>query len=330
MDKNILSRALSQCYIVICKFSDKGEEYIHSTLNEKIILHVTGKDYLPNKITEKIYNENTHIIFDLKNEQFLECNLDEITQIIYPGFPFEISPHYVVNPNFSGKITPEDIFNYQANDLDLLKKLKTYQKDNNPENNFISNSMLLNIKLINVGNALKKLFLEENNDVLAKDNLCSDICNQYIPTIEFLDKHYLEYVFSQNIDKGSAVINYKYLNQLQKLIALLKENNLELDNLDETNSKNLSKYKELWKKLIQQTCSKLISELTDDTEKFKEEFPELSSEQEEVKFVIDTLTNTASEIDFNMFDNPRSLFSFWPPILYPSPEYVLDTVYLKK
>lgn len=327
MDKDILSRALLKCYIIICKFSDKGEEYVHATLNPKIIEYVTGK---LTDIRDLTKNDKVHTLFDLKNEVITEYEIEDISQITYPGLPFEISPNYIINPNFGDKISIDEILKHQAKELDMLKHIKTFQKDNSPKNNFIPSSLLLNIKLINVANSLKDSFIKDNSEALEKDNLCKDICNQYLPTIEFLDKHYLEFIFTKNVDKGSAAINYKYLTQLQKLLVLLKENNLELDNLDEPNSKNLNKYKDLWQLLIEKSCEALINELTEDTDKFKEEFPELSTEQEEVKFVIDTLKTTSKEVDYNIFVTPRELFSFWPPILYPPPEFVLDTVYLKK
>lgn len=327
MDKYILSRALLKCYIIISKFTDKGEEYVHATLNPKIIEYVTGSTI---EIRDITCTDKVHTIFDLKNEKILEYEISNISQISYPGLPFEISPNYIINPNFGDRINIDEILIHQAKELDILKHLKTYQKDSLPENNFIPSSLLLNIKLINVANSLKDTFIKDNKDAIDKDNMCKDICNQHLPSIEFLDKHYLEFIFSKNVDKGSAAINYKYLTQLQKLLTVLKENNLELDNLDEPNSRNLEKYKELWRTLIEKNCDALIKELTEDTDKFKEEFPELSSEQEEVKFVIDTLKNTSKGIDYSIFATPRELFSFWPPILYPSPEFVLDTVYLKK
>jgi len=326
MDKTILRLALEKCYIIIAKFTAKGEEYVHATLDPNIIKYITDRDVaVPAIISE----DTVHTIYDLKNEKWIEYKIDDISQILYPGLPFEISPNYIINPEQADRVSKDEVFGHQVNDLAQLKVLKTYQKDNNIENNFIPNALLQNIKLINASNTLKEMFLAGNKNVLEKDSLSNNICYQNIPSIKFIDKYYLEAIFSQNIDKNLAVINYKYLSQLKKLVELLKVNNLDLDNLDDVSSKNLEKYKKLWEKLIKECCDNLISELTQDIDKFKSEFPELSSDQDEVKFVIKTLKNTSKEIDFKLFNTPRSLFSFWPPILYPSPEYVLDMVYLK-
>jgi len=326
MHKDVLLRALKKCYIIICCFSNKGEEYIHASLNRKIIEYITKK---PREKREIVSTHEIHTLFDLKNEVWMDLDTKKITQFELPGLPHEVGPHYVVNPAFEGRVLSEEFFNFQKPELDKLLELKTFQTNNDTENNFIPSSLLLNIKLINFAAQNKQNFINNKQTILEKDSISKEICSSYMPEIKFRDKAYIQKLFETKIDKNIAVINVKYLKQIDNLQNILLANKLELDNLDEEDSKNLVAYKDLWKGLIDSVCDNLINELTQDNDKFKKEFPELSSEEDEVKFVINTLKNTSKDIDFNKFKTPRELFSFWPPILYPAPEYVLDSVFLK-
>jgi len=326
MDKDVLFRALKKSYIIICCFNNKGEEYIHASLNRKIIEYVIKKPW----VKQEFISTNTlHTVYDIKNETFFNLDTSKISQFEIPGLPYEVGPHYIVNPGFEGKVLADEVFEFQKPELDKLIEIKSYQTNNNVENNFIPFNLLHNLKLLNAAAFYKTRFLEDHNNVIKNDALTKDICSGYLPEIKFLDKAYIQKLFESDINKNDAVINLNYLKQIEKLNSILSKNNLEFPRLDEENNLSLEEYKKLWKNLIQDTCNKLIVELTSDNDKFKNEFPELATDQEEVAFVIKTLKDTSNDIDFTKFKTPRELFSFWPPILYPAPEYVIDSVFLK-
>jgi hypothetical protein len=86
----------------------------------------------------------------------------------------------------------------------------------------------------------------------------------------------------------------------------------------------MEKYINCWKDIINQHAKEIIANLENEKAIFIENNPSSTIEIEEMNFVLEILKNLTNDIDFSKFKTPMELFSFWPPVLYPAPDFVLD------
>jgi len=117
-----------------------------------------------------------------------------------------------------------------------------------------------------------------------------------------------------DIPHSNLISNKKYPYDLNFRKAWTVENNKLIVNLD--------KAKQIWKDIIRDYANKAILKLNEEIQLYLEQ-ADLESIKElgEVKQILKNVHTTVDEIDFKSLDH---LKSYWPTILFPAPDFVLN------
>ena len=320
-DKNLVLRALKKAYIIIQNHDDQGCSVIHCTLNNKISEKVFGKT-----LSVDNNKDGTVNVVDLKNECVVEVDLTKITAITYPGFPFEISPVYILNPSYEGILSEDEIIAAQEPAFIELQEIKNIQLDKFPENNFIPSDFISRYSL---QYAIHKHYLSKILSLDDKNLINTDkVFSKYKDKLKLFtvpDKqNYLniltELEVFNNVNVSSRV-RFFSSPQVKEMISKL---NLNLSDIDTEDQVILEKCIHAWKQLIKEYSEKAVITLEQEKQTFIENNKDSTTEVEEIDFVIDIVKNILNDVDFTKFKTPFEVFCFWPPVLYPAPDFVID------
>jgi len=321
-DKNLVLRALEKSYIIFQDHNDEGCTVVHCTLNKKITEKVCGRVF-------EINNNNKDgfvSAVDLKNECIVEIDLNKITSITYPGFPFELSPVYILNPEYDGVLSEDELIEAQAPAFLELENIKKIQTQKTPENNFIPTELLARYSL---QYAIHKHYLEKINSLSDKNLINTDkVFSKYKDKLQLLStpdkQNYLNILTElqefDNINVSSRV-RFFASNIIQEMKSRY---NLDLSDVDTKDQAILEKCIHAWKEMIKEYSDKAIQTLEEEKKTFIANNKDSTTEIEEIDFVIGIIRNILNDVDFNKFKTPYELFCFWPPVLYPAPEFVID------
>lgn len=318
VDKNILLTALKQAYIVLTTETPDYTGTYHATLNKEIIKIFTDATvgHIDNATDGKIG------FFDLKNEAAIEIEINDITGFNFIGFPFEVPPHYIINPDFEGRVTLEDVIRIQQDAYSDLRELKKIQVDKDPKNNIIPHDLMYQY------NILRSYYLQisesTGREQIFNDKELKEFKKNFV-FAEPLDKQVLENivgscsnVFHINI-KNRITFYSEFVNGI-----LAKKTGVTVENLTSTDLILMEKCIKCWKDIIDQHAQEAVANLEQEKQIFIENNPASSVELDEINFVIEILKNITNDIDFSKFKTPMELFTFWPPVLYPAPTFVLE------
>lgn len=322
MNKPLLLKALSKAYIVLNVKENDGFSIIHASLNPKIVELFCG-----NK-TFAVDNNNeaeTITLIDLKNEAAIEVDINKISTLDYPGFPFEIPPVYILNSRYEGRITIDDVIRIQKEPLQDLRYLKEIQKTNDPSNNLITTAAIYNLRLLyHYYSKVEKL---DKKHILFNDKVLKKF-KKKLPKKFILDSEFIGRLLEENktlfdFDDQEIQKRIGYYNSLSNDF-YSKRLGFDVENLLSTDREVLDKCINRWKEIITEHATQASDTLQKEKEVFKENNPENKTELEEIEFVQNILKNCANDVDFSKFKTPKEVFSFWPPVLYPPPQFVLD------
>jgi len=322
MNKPLLLKALSKAYIILNVKELEGFSIIHASLNPKIVELFCGNQ------TYEINNNNETddiTLIDLKNELPLTINTCNISTLDYPGFPFEIPPVYILNERYEGRITVDDIIRLQKEPIQDLRYLKEIQKSKNSENNIITNTAIYNLRLLyHYYSKVEKL---DKKHILFNDKVLKKF-KKRLPKKFILDSEFINRLLEENkslfdFDDQEIQKRIGYYNSLSDEF-YSKRLGFDVDNLLSTDKEILNKCISRWKEIITEHATEASDTLQKEKEVFKENNPENKTELEEIEFVQNILKNCANDVDFSKFKTPKEVFSFWPPVLYPPPQFVLD------
>ena len=320
-DKHLLLTALKKAYIIIINHDEDGCLVVHCTLNKKISEKVCGKSFDVNNEKDSFIS-----VIDLKNECVVEVDLSKITSITYPGFPFEISPVYIINPRYDGVISEDEVIVAQNPAFIELNSIKDIQTDKLPENNFTPMDLLTRYA---IQYSIHKHYLDKIVSLDDKTLITTDkVFSKYKDKLKLYSvpdkQNYLNILGEleefNNINVSSRV-NFFSSKVIQDMI---KNLGLNLADIDTTNQAILEKCIYAWKQLIKDYSQKAVETLELEKQTFVLNNTDVSTEVEEIDFVIDIVKNILNDIDFNKFKTPFELFCFWPPVLYPAPDFVID------
>jgi hypothetical protein len=318
IDKSVYLAGLRQAYVVLTTETPEYTGIYHATLNKEIIKLFTDDTvgHIDNATDGKLG------FYDLKNETAIEIDIDTITGYLFIGFPFEVPPHYLINSDFEGRVTQEDVIRIQQDVYNDLKELKKIQVNRDPANNIISHDLMYRY------NILRSYYLQisesSGKDQIFNDKELRDFKKNFI-FAEPLDRQILENV----VNSCSHVINLNIKNRITFYSEfvnsiLAKETGVTVDNLTSTDLVLMEKCIKCWKGIINKHAQEAIANLEQEKAVFMENNPESSVELDEINFVIEILKNITNDIDFSKFKTPMDLFTFWPPVLYPAPAFVLE------
>lgn len=320
-DQNLVLRALEKSYIIVQNHDNTGCLIVHCTLNKKISEKVCGKTFDVTNNKDGFVNA-----IDLKNDCVVEIDLNKITTIIYPGFPFEISPVYILNPKYEGVLSENDIIQAQAPAFEELDKIRNIQTDKNSENNFISTDVLsrYSLQFALHQHYLNKILALKDKNLINTDSVFNKYKNK-LKLFSVPDKqNYLNILLELeefNNTNVSSRINFFSSPVIKELIV---KYNLDLTNIDTTDQVILEKCIFAWKQLIKEHSQKAVETLEIEKQTFILNNTDISTEVEEIDFVIGIVKNILNDVDFTKFKTPFELFCFWPPVLYPAPFFVID------
>ena len=320
-DQNLVLRALKKSYIIIQNHDDTGCLVIHCTLNRKISEKVCGKTFDVSNNKDGFVNA-----IDLKNDCVVEIDLNKITAITYPGFPFEISPVYILNPNYEGVLSDDDVIQAQAPAFEELNEIRNIQTDKNSENNFIPTDFLSRYSLQYAVHKhyLDKILALEDKNLINTDNIFSKYKNK-LKLFSVPDKQNYLNILTEleefNSTNVSSRVNFFSSPVVKELIV---KYNLDLTNIDTTDQIILEKCIYAWKQLIKEYAEKAVITLEQEKQTFIENNKDSTTEVEEIDFVIGIVKNILNDVDFTKFKTPFEVFCFWPPVLYPAPFFVID------
>jgi hypothetical protein len=322
MNKPLLLKALSKAYLVLNIKETEGFSVIHCSLNPKIVEMFCG-----NK-TFNINNTNDTTVVtvvDLKNELAIDIDIEAISTLDYPGFPFEIPPVYILNERYEGRITIDDVIRIQKDALKELRYLKEIQRTQVASNNSISNKTIYNLRLLyHYYSKVEKL---DKKHILFNDKILKRF-KKKLPTKFILDSEFINRLLEENktlfdFDDQEIQKRIGYYSGLSDSF-YNKRLGFDVENLHSTDSDVMQKCVTRWKEIISEHAAQASDSLQKEKEVFKENNPENKTELEEIEFVQNILKNCANDVDFSKFKTPKEVFSFWPPVLYPPPEFVLD------
>jgi hypothetical protein len=318
IDRNILLKSLEKTYILIQSKNVDDILIYHATLNREIIKKFTEQSFpeLENKKEDKI------TVFDLKNETLLDIDLESINDVTYVGLPFEVPPHYIYNPSFEGRVSQEEFLNFQESAFNDLKELKKIQTSKDVSNNIISKDLIFKYTLL-------KFYYNQIQENESADEIFNDTelkkFKEKFKFLEIPDQQLMTNIIEDckevfNININNRTLFYK---KFVKDILQLKTG-IVVNDLSTSDPILMEKYISCWKDLINQHAKEVIENLNKEKAIFKENNPANTVEIEEMDFVLEILNNLTNDIDFSKFKTPMELFSFWPPVLYPAPDFVLD------
>lgn len=320
-DKLLLLKALNKVYIILSLERENGLEIIHCTLNKHISQTITGKFFDVVNAEEGIIK-----VIDLKNECVVRAKINDINGITYPGFPFEVSPVFILNPSHEDKITIEELFDFQKPAFEELKFIKSLQIEKNPENNYISNDIINRYSVVNSIHThyFNQILNLDDKNLIKSDNIFKKYIDKLNPC-KFPDKQLYVTTLNELEEFNNVNVSCRIKFYNSEIYKRLKEkHNLELHDLDVVDNDILSKCVDVWKETIAKYASDAAKILETERETFKTNNPDRTVEIEELDFVINVVNNVLNDVDFTKFKTPFELFCFWPPVLYPAPEFVID------
>ena len=323
IDKNVYLAGLRQAYVVLTTETPDYTGTYHATLNRDIIKLFTDDTvgHIDNATDGKLG------FYDLKNETAIEIDIDIITGYLFIGFPFEVPPHYLINSDFEGRVTLDDVIRIQQDAYSDLKELKKIQMNKDPANNIISHDLMYRY------NILRSYYLQisesTGKDQIFKDNELKEF-KQNFKFAEPLDKQILENVVNScpnilhlNI-KNRITFYAEFVNGI-----LAKETGVTVENLTSTDLVLMEKCIKCWKGIINKHAQEAVKNLEQERQAFITNNSTSSVELDEINFVIEIIKNITNDIDFTKFKTPMELFAFWPPVLYPAPSFVLEPYDIK-
>lgn len=271
--------------------------------------------YLHGTVASMPVFNNMATVYDVKNNIIYEINLDLIDSFEMYGLPFEVFPEYVFNEANEDKISPQEFFEYQKQALDQIHERGKKLSANNFENNHVSNDTLQ--KLFIIKNAYKIIKEKLDNFTHTFDEQDKQKFLTFAePVIELYEKEEVENViafFDKNFPNIFDYISYVRACEVCELPIKL---------LTDTSEETMQKCIDTWKQCIQQHALDSIKTLTEEEEAIKSHGNE--QDLEELAYIKELIANVVNEVDFSQFKTPKQLFSFWPSLLLPAPNYVVD------
>jgi len=307
--KQYFTRGLDKVMLKI-KYDITNDGYysLLITRSPEIIKYLTGTSaHTP------VFN-NMATVYDVKNNLFYEINLDLVDSFEMYGLPFEVFPEYVFNEANEGKITPQEFFEYQKQALDQIRERGESLLTNNFENNYICNDTMQ--KLFIIKNAYKIIKEKLDNFIYTFDEQDKQKFLTFTePSLESYEKEEVEKIitfFDKNFPNIFDYISYVRACEVCELpIKLLNDDSQE----------TMTKCVNIWKQKIQQHALDSIKNLTEEEEAIKTHGNE--QDLEELAYIKELISNVVDEVDFSQFKTPKQLFSFWPSLLLPAPNYVV-------
>lgn len=308
--KELFTRGLDKIMLKIkYNISDQGHYCLYATRNQNIIKYLTNQD---TTVTPR-YN-NQVLVYDVKNNTFIEVNLDLFESVELYGLPFHYFPEYIFNEQLEGKVTEQELFNAQKEAIDKIKIRGNKLANKTFDNNFVSNDALQ--KLFIIKNAYKIIKEKLDNIVYTFDaNDKQKFLSFDEPEIEEYEREDVENIiafFDENFPNIFDYISYVRACEVCELpIKLLNDDSQE----------TMIKCVNIWKQKIQQHALDSIKNLTEEEEAIKIHGNE--QDLEELAYIKELISNVVDEVDFSQFKTPKQLFSFWPSLLLPAPNYVV-------
>lgn len=316
--KNIFLAALKKTYTILKVKNTDSIEVYHATLNPEVVKRVSNIDMpaIDNIIDNKIS------FFDLKNDQVVEIDLEKIYLINFPGLPFEVPPQYILNKKFEGRITQDEFIMLQESAFTDLKYIKSIQTSKELSNNIIPNDLIFKYTLLR--HYYEKICSSDSKNEIFNDKELKKFKEKF-KFFNIPDRQ----LFSNMIDECADVFNVNISNRIlfySKFVKdiLSKKTGILVEDLNSTDEVLMEKCIKCWRDIIDQHAQEAVKNLEIEKNIFIENNPDSKIELDEINFVQDILKNLVKDIDFTKFKTPLDLFTFWPPVLYPAPEFVLD------
>jgi hypothetical protein len=308
--KEFFTRGLDKIMLrVKYNITNDGHYLLYITRNLNIIKYFTGITAISPR-----YN-NIVNVYDIKNNIFVDINLDLVESVELYGLPFTFFPEYIFNKQLDGKITDQELFEAQKQCLDKIKEKGTKLSNQDFENNFVSND------------AINKLYVIKNAYRIIKEKL-----NNFVHTFDEADKqNFLAYeepeieeYEREEVEKTIALFDKNFPNIFDYIsyVRACEVCELPIKLLNDSSEDIMTKCINIWKQKIQQHALDSIKNLTEEEEAIKTHGNE--QDLEELTYIKELITNVVDEVDFSQFKTPKQLFSFWPSLLLPAPNYVVS------
>ena len=307
--KQYFTRGLDKVMLRIkYDLTNDGHYSLYITRSPEIIKYLHGA-----VASMPVFN-NMATVYDVKNNLIYEINLDLIDSFEMYGLPFEVFPEYVFNEANEGKISPQEFFEYQKQALEQIRERGKKLSANNFENNHVSNETMQ--KLFIIKNAYKIIKEKLDNFTHTFDEQDKQKFLTFTePVIELYEKEEVEKViafFDKNFPNIFDYISYVRACEVCELPIKL---------LTDTSDETMQKCINMWKQYIKQHALDSIKNLTEEEEAIKSHGNE--QDLEELAYIKELIANVVNEVDFSQFKTPKQLFSFWPSLLLPAPNYVV-------
>jgi hypothetical protein len=308
--KEFFARGLEKIMLRI-KYDATTSGYysIFATANTEIIKHITGSCVLAPR------RNNIMTVYDIKNNLFMDLNLDLVHSVELYGLPFHIFPEYIFNIDLENKITQQELFDAQIEYINKVKQRGDKLTAKGFLNNYVDNDVIQKIFIIK--NAYKIIKEKLDNIVYTFDESDKQkFLSLQEPDLEEYEKEEVERViafFEQNFPNIFDYVSYVRACEVCELpIKLLNDSSEDI----------MTKCINIWKQKIQQHALDSIKNLTEEEEAIKTHGNE--QDLEELTYIKELITNVVDEVDFSQFKTPKQLFSFWPSLLLPAPNYVVS------
>jgi len=309
--KSWITYGLDKCVLELkYNVSDSGMYRLFVTRNKQLI-----EKYHGNSNTNLHEFNNLIMVYDIKNDLFIEINIELVDQIYYPGMPFEMFPEFIINPYFDGAVDFESFYKYQKPIIEELLQRNKELKDKSFENNYIKNDTLSQYNIIRV--------------------IYNSLANQYGNITYSFDKKDLDtfitlgepdYVFYDQ--QGLEDVNNRYselnqsLSEFVTYVSACEVMQVPIKELDNSSPEIMNKVTEIWKNKIIEHSQKSLELLQEEEAVLKKE--NKTEELEEIEFIKGLIKNVINEVDFSSFKTPREISTFWPSLLLPAPPFVVQ------
>jgi len=310
--KSWITYGLGKCVLELKYNVSQSSEYrVFATRNEQLI-----KKYYGNNDKNFYEHNNLILAYDIKNNIFVELDLDLVDQVAYPGLPFEIFPEWIINPFFDGAIDFDTLFKFQEPLINELLNRHKNLEDKTFENNIIRYDTLAQYNTIRViYNSFACQYGNINYSFDKKD--LDSFMTLGEPEYEFYDQKGIE-------DINNKYSEFKqYLNEFVTYVSACEVMQIPIKELDNNSPEIMSKVINIWKDKIIEYSNKSLGLLNEEEEVLKKENKQ--DELQELDFIKGLINNLLSEIDFSTYKTPRELASFWPALLLPAPPFVVQT-----